>query len=111
MSLDQPDHISRRKRARQIVAARLERLEDISIGKLVPSSITLLALASGITAIRFAIDGKWEVAVTFIICAGILDMLDGRAARLLGVRGSRGLHHPHRAVDGAHAQQRGRAAK
>ena len=84
MSLDQPDHISRRKRARQIVAARLERLEDISIGKLVPSSITLLALASGITAIRFAIDGKWEIAVTFIICAGILDMLDGRAARLLG---------------------------
>ncbi|MEY4708844.1 MAG: CDP-diacylglycerol--serine O-phosphatidyltransferase [Pseudomonadota bacterium] len=84
MNLDQPDRISRRKRARQIVAARLERLEDISIGKLVPSSITLLALASGITAIRFAIDGKWEVAVTFIICAGILDMLDGRAARLLG---------------------------
>ncbi len=84
MSLDQPDRISRRKRARQIVAARLERLEDISIGKLVPSSITLLALASGITAIRFAIDGKWEIAVTFIICAGILDMLDGRAARLLG---------------------------
>lgn len=84
MNLDQPDRISRRKRARQIVAARLERLEDISIGKLVPSSITLLALASGITAIRFAIDGKWEIAVTFIICAGILDMLDGRAARLLG---------------------------
>jgi CDP-diacylglycerol--serine O-phosphatidyltransferase len=84
MSVDQPDRISRRKRARQIVAARLERLEDISIGKLVPSSITLLALASGITAIRFAIDGKWEIAVSFIICAGILDMLDGRAARLLG---------------------------
>ncbi len=82
--MSEPDRISRRKRARQIVAARLERLEDISIGKLVPSSLTLLALASGITAIRFAIDGKWEIAVTFIICAGILDMLDGRAARLLG---------------------------
>ena len=84
MTPDQPDRISRRKRARQIVAARLERLEDISIGKLIPSSITLLALASGITAIRFAIDGKWEIAVSFIICAGILDMLDGRAARMLG---------------------------
>ena len=84
MSVDQPDRISRRKRARQIVAARLERLEDISISKLVPSSITLLALGCGITAIRFAIDGKWEIAVSFIICAGILDMLDGRAARLLG---------------------------
>jgi CDP-diacylglycerol--serine O-phosphatidyltransferase len=84
MTPDQPDRISRRKRARQIVAARLERLEDISIGKLVPSSITLLALASGITAIRFAIDDKWEIAVSFIILAGILDMLDGRAARMLG---------------------------
>jgi hypothetical protein len=27
-----PDRITRRKRARQIVAARLERLEDLSIG-------------------------------------------------------------------------------
>lgn len=80
----EPDRISRRKRARQIVAARLERLEDLSIGKLVPSSLTLLALASGITAIRFAIEDEWATAVTFIICAGILDMLDGRAARLLG---------------------------
>jgi len=84
MTPDVPDRISRRKRARQIVAARLERLEDISIGKLVPSSITLLALASGITAIRFGMDDKWAVAVSFIILAGILDMLDGRAARMLG---------------------------
>ena len=48
-----PDRISRRKRARQIVAARLERLEDLSIGKLVPSTLTLLALCCGVTAIRF----------------------------------------------------------
>ena len=79
-----PDRLSRRKRARQIVAARLEKLEDLSIGKLVPSSLTLLALASGVTAIRFAVDQKWAVSVTFVICAMILDMLDGRAARLLG---------------------------
>jgi CDP-diacylglycerol--serine O-phosphatidyltransferase len=84
VNLQSPDRLSRRKRARQIVAARLERLEDLSIGKLVPSSITLLALASGVTAIRFAVDQKWAVSVTFVICAMILDMLDGRAARLLG---------------------------
>jgi CDP-diacylglycerol--serine O-phosphatidyltransferase len=76
--------LSRRKRARQIVAARLERLEDLSIGKLVPSSLTLLALCSGITAIRFGLHDQWASAVTFVICAMILDMLDGRAARLLG---------------------------
>jgi CDP-diacylglycerol--serine O-phosphatidyltransferase len=82
--VQQPDRISRRKRARQIVAARLERLEDLSISKLVPSSITLLALASGVTAIRFAMHGEWTSAVAFIIASMILDMLDGRAARLLG---------------------------
>jgi len=82
--LQPPDRLTRRKRARQIVAARLEKLEDISIGKLVPSSITLLALGSGVTAIRFGLDDQWTVAVSFVICAMILDMLDGRAARLLG---------------------------
>jgi CDP-diacylglycerol--serine O-phosphatidyltransferase len=82
--LQPPDRISRRKRARQIVAARLERLEDLSIGKLVPSFITLLALGCGITAIRFGLADQWAVAVTFVIAAMILDMLDGRAARMLG---------------------------
>ena len=76
--------MSRRKRARQIVAARLERLEDLSIGKLVPSTITLLALCSGVTAIRFGLADEWATAVAFVIAAMILDMLDGRAARMLG---------------------------
>jgi len=80
----EPDRISRSRRARQIVRARLERLEDLSIGKLVPSTITLMALASGVTAIRFAMHGEWTSAVAFIIASMILDMLDGRAARLLG---------------------------
>ncbi len=79
-----PDRMSRRKRARQIVAARLERLEDLSVGKLVPSILTLLALCCGVTAIRFGLDDQWATAVTFVIGAMILDMLDGRAARLLG---------------------------
>lgn len=82
--MHQPDQISRRKRARKIVAARLERLEDLSIGKLVPSTLTLLALCSGVTAIRFGLSDAWHTALAFVICAMILDMLDGRAARLLG---------------------------
>jgi len=82
--LQEPDRISRRKRARQIVAARLERLEDLSIEKLVPSFITLLALCCGVTAIRFGLADQWTTAMTFMIAAMILDMLDGRAARMLG---------------------------
>ena len=82
--MQEPDRISRRKRARQIVAARLERLEDLSVGKLVPSFITLMALCCGITAIRFGLADQWATAVAFVIAAMILDMLDGRAARMLG---------------------------
>ena len=48
-----PPRGSRRARARQMVAARLEKLEDLSISKLVPSTLTLLGLCSGATAIRF----------------------------------------------------------
>ena len=75
---------TRRARARQMVAARLEKLEDLSISKLVPSTLTLLGLASGATAIRFALLNDWTHAVTSVVFAMIFDMLDGRAARLLG---------------------------
>ena len=75
---------TRRARARQMVADRLEKLEDLSISKLVPSTLTLLGLASGATAIRFDLAGDWTHAVASVICAAIFDMLDGRAAWLLG---------------------------
>ncbi|HXS05215.1 MAG TPA: CDP-diacylglycerol--serine O-phosphatidyltransferase [Rhizomicrobium sp.] len=75
---------ARRARARQIVAARLERLEDLSISRLVPSTLTLMGLCSGATAIRFALLSDWKTAVTCVVFAMIFDMLDGRAARMLG---------------------------
>jgi CDP-diacylglycerol--serine O-phosphatidyltransferase len=80
----QPDRLTRRARARAIVAARLERLEDLSIAKLVPSTLTLLGLCSGATGIRLALEGSFPHAVIAVVCAMIFDMLDGRAARLLG---------------------------
>jgi CDP-diacylglycerol--serine O-phosphatidyltransferase len=73
-----------RSRARQIVAARLEKLEDLSISKLVPSTLTLLGLCSGATAIRYAVMEQWQIAVTCVVFAMIFDVLDGRAARMLG---------------------------
>jgi CDP-diacylglycerol--serine O-phosphatidyltransferase len=75
---------TRRAKARQMVAQRLEKLEDLSISKLVPSTLTLLGLCSGATAIRFAWMGDWHDAVAAIVFAMIFDMLDGRAARLFG---------------------------
>jgi CDP-diacylglycerol--serine O-phosphatidyltransferase len=61
-----------------------ERLEELSVGRVVPSVLTLLGLCSGITAIRFAIGSEWNLAVAAIIFAMVFDMLDGRAARFLG---------------------------
>ena len=78
------EHKTRRAKARQLVAARLEKLEDLSIGRLVPSTLTLLGLCSGATAIRFALARDWHDAVAAIVFAMIFDMLDGRAARLFG---------------------------
>ena len=66
------------------MAARLEKLEDLSVSKLVPSTLTLLGLCSGATGIRFALQGDWTDAVAAVVFAMIFDMLDGRAARMLG---------------------------
>ena len=51
--------------------------------KLVPNLISILALCSGLTAIRFAISGDIPLAVFLIALAAALDGLDGRLARML----------------------------
>ena len=48
-----------------------------------PNAVTALALCSGLSGIRFAISGHWELAVTMVLVAGVLDGLDGRVARML----------------------------
>ena len=73
---------------RQWASARLERLEDrledLSVSRIIPSALTLLGLCSGATSIRFALTDDWRLAVAAIFCAMVFDMLDGRAARWLG---------------------------
>jgi CDP-diacylglycerol--serine O-phosphatidyltransferase len=61
--------------------ARLAR--SLSLRALVPNAITAAALCSGLTGIRFAIAGDFEKAVYAVILAGVLDGIDGRAARML----------------------------
>ena len=59
------------------------RLRQIPVRYLVPNIVTLLALCSGITAIRLGMDGRFELAVACVILAALLDALDGRIARAL----------------------------
>jgi CDP-diacylglycerol--serine O-phosphatidyltransferase len=60
-------------------------LRGFSINRLIPNVITLAALCAGLTAIRFALQGQFRLAVVAIIVAAIFDALDGRVARRLGV--------------------------
>ena len=55
----------------------------LSLNVMIPNMLTLLALCSGLTAVRFAYEGRWEHAALAILAAAILDALDGRIARLL----------------------------
>lgn len=57
--------------------------KGLTLRALVPNAITAAALCSGLTGIRFAIAGDFERSVLAVILAGLLDGIDGRAARLL----------------------------
>jgi len=62
---------------------RIPRITGLTINRLIPNVLTLLALCAGLTAIRFAIHGQFQQSVIAILLAAILDGLDGRVARLL----------------------------
>ena len=69
---------------------RVRRLSGLSVNRMVPNVLTLLALCAGMTAMRFAMGGNFEGAVFAIIAAGVFDGLDGRMARLLKATSSFG---------------------
>ena len=70
-------------RVRRRPRVRARRLSGLSVNRMVPNILTLLALCAGMTAMRYAMNGNFEGAVFSIIAAGIFDGLDGRMARLL----------------------------
>ena len=50
---------------------------------ILPNAITLIGVCIGLTSIKFAIDGKFTIAIIAILFAGLMDALDGRIARLI----------------------------
>jgi CDP-diacylglycerol---serine O-phosphatidyltransferase len=62
---------------------RRRRFKQVPLRYLAPNLITLLALCSGITAIRLGIEGRYELAVAAVMVSIVLDAMDGRLARLL----------------------------
>lgn len=62
---------------------RRRRFRAVPLRIILPNLVTLLALSMGLTSIRFAAEGQFEIAVLAVIGAAILDGLDGRLARAL----------------------------
>jgi CDP-diacylglycerol---serine O-phosphatidyltransferase len=64
---------------------RPSRAGTLNTGKLlVPSAFTVLAICAGMSATKFALDGRVDLVVAMIAAAALLDGVDGRIARLLG---------------------------
>lgn len=59
------------------------KLHEIPIRKLIPNIITVLAICAGLTGIRLAFEGRFELSVAMVLLAAFLDGIDGRIARLI----------------------------
>ncbi|MGY6533898.1 MAG: CDP-diacylglycerol--serine O-phosphatidyltransferase [Pararhodobacter sp.] len=57
---------------------------------LLPNLITLLGLCAGLTAIRSALEGHFQIAAALIVLAAVLDGMDGLVARKLNAASSFG---------------------
>ena len=58
-------------------------MADKKARAILPNAITLIGVCIGLTSIKFAIDGKFAIAIIAILFAGLMDALDGRIARLI----------------------------
>lgn len=68
---------------RQDNSGRGPRLREIPLRLMIPNLITVLAICAGLTGIRLAFEGRFELAVAMVLLAAFLDGIDGRIARLL----------------------------
>ena len=58
-------------------------MKKLSIRSFIPNLFTFISLTLGLTAVKFAIENRWEMSVSFIVFASFLDNIDGKLARFL----------------------------
>src|SRR5690606_8948988 len=58
-------------------------LRGIPLRVLLPNLMTVLAICAGLTGIRLAFEQRFELAVTMVLIAALLDAVDVRIARML----------------------------
>ena len=64
-------------------SGRGPRLREIPLRMMVPNLITVLAICAGLSGIRLAFEGRYELAVGMVLLAAFLDGIDGRVARMM----------------------------
>jgi CDP-diacylglycerol--serine O-phosphatidyltransferase len=72
-----------RRRLHRLRPRRRPRFKGPSFNRMIPNMLTLLGLCAGLTAMRYALEGRFGAAVVAITVAACIDGLDGRLARLL----------------------------
>ena len=58
-------------------------MKKLSIRSFIPNLFTFISLTLGLTAVKFAMENRWEMSVSFIVFASFLDNIDGKLARFL----------------------------
>ncbi len=56
---------------------------DKSARVILPNTLTLIGVCIGLSSINFALNQNYQLAIIAILCAAIIDGLDGRIARLI----------------------------
>ncbi|PLW76754.1 CDP-alcohol phosphatidyltransferase family protein [Cohaesibacter celericrescens] len=60
-----------------------QRFKAVPFRLIAPNLVTLMALCAGLTGVRMAIEGRFEMALISLFAAAFLDGVDGRVARML----------------------------
>ena len=58
-------------------------MKKLSLRSLIPNLFTFFSLTLGLTALKFAIENKWQISVALVVFASFLDNIDGKIARFL----------------------------
>ena len=48
-------------------------MKKLSLRSLIPNLFTFISLTLGLTALKFAIENKWQISVSLVIFASFLD--------------------------------------
>lgn len=59
------------------------RFQAVPFRIIAPNLVTLMALCAGLTGVRMAIEGRFDLALMALFAAAFLDGMDGRVARML----------------------------